>query len=218
MRSPLIIGVAGGSGSGKTTVVRAIQASLGHGGTYLDQDSYYADLSHLSLAERHGVNFDHPDAFDTALMIEHLVRLGAGQPIEKPTYDYAAHTRAARTELVQPSEVILVDGILLFADSRLRSLFDIKIFVDVAADVRFIRRLQRDTADRGRTMDTVVGQYLTTVRPMHLEFVEPSKRYADIIIPEGGDNRIAIEMVEARVAHEIRRRRREEASPAEPPA
>jgi uridine kinase len=209
LERPLIIGVVGGSGSGKTTVTRAIYDMPGVDAALIDQDAYYRDLAHLPLEERKRVNFDHPDTFDTALLVHHLTELSRGQPVEKPTYDYAAYTRATPTERVEPKDVILVDGILLFADARLRPLFDIKIFVDVADDVRFIRRLQRDTAIRGRNMDDVIGQYLATVRPMHLEFVEPSKRYADIIIPEGGFNRIGIEMIQARVALEIARRGRE---------
>jgi uridine kinase len=202
-----VIGVVGGSGSGKTTVARSIYDMPGMDAAFLDQDAYYRDLTHLPLEERKRVNFDHPDAFDTELLVAHLDALARGQAIEKPTYDYAAYTRAARTERIESRDVVLVDGILLFADARLRALIDIKIYVDVAEDVRFIRRLQRDTATRGRSMDEVIRQYLATVRPMHLEFVEPSKRYADIIIPEGGFNRIGIEMIQARVQLEVERRR-----------
>jgi uridine kinase len=202
-----VIGVVGGSGSGKTTVARSIYDMPGMDAAFLDQDAYYRDLTHLPLEERKRVNFDHPDAFDTELLVAHLDALARGQAIEKPTYDYAAYTRAARTERIESRDVVLVDGILLFADARLRALIDIKIYVDVAEDVRFIRRLQRDTATRGRSMDEVIRQYLATVRPMHLEFVEPSKRYADIIIPEGGFNRIGIEMIQARVQLEVVRRR-----------
>jgi len=205
-RAPLVIAVAGGSGSGKTTVARAIDEAVHRESVLIEQDAYYKDLGHLPLEERKKVNFDHPDAFDTELMIAQLQLLVSGQAIEKPTYDYAAHTRAAATMHVVPKDVILVEGILLFADARLRQLFDIKVFVDVADDVRFIRRLQRDVVERGRTMDSVIQQYLTTVRPMHLEFVEPSKRYADIILPEGGLNRIGVEMIVARVEREARRR------------
>lgn len=207
LRPPLIIAVVGGSGSGKTTVARAIHETPGVDAVLIDQDAYYRDLSQLPLEERRRVNFDHPDAFDTELLAEHLRTLGAGRPIEKPTYDFVAHTRADRTVLVEPRNVIVVEGILLFADARLRSLFDIKVFVDVADDVRFIRRLQRDIAERGRSVEMVVEQYLSTVRPMHLEFVEPSKRYADVIIPEGGHNRIGVEMLRARVQLELGRRR-----------
>jgi uridine kinase len=202
-----VIGVVGGSGSGKTTVARSIYDMPGMDAAFLDQDAYYRDLSHLPLEERKRVNFDHPDAFDTELLVAHLDALARGAAIEKPTYDYAAYTRAARTERIESRDVVLVDGILLFADARLRALIDIKIYVDVAEDVRFIRRLQRDTETRGRSMDEVIRQYLATVRPMHLEFVEPSKRYADIIIPEGGFNRIGIEMIQARVQLEVERRR-----------
>jgi len=205
---PLTIGVVGGTGSGKTTVARSIYDALsGVDAVLVDQDAYYRDLAHLPLEERKRVNFDHPDAFDTDLMVEQIRSLQRHEAIEKPTYDYVAHTRAAATVRVEPRDVILVEGILLFADSRLRELFDIKIFVDVEGDVRFIRRLLRDVAERGRTLENVVQQYLTTVRPMHLEFVEPTKRYADIIIPEGGHNRIGIEMLQARVEREIARRR-----------
>ena len=203
---PLIIGVAGGSGSGKTTVARAIVDPLDLDALLLDADAYYCDLAHLSLEERKQVNFDHPDALDVPLLADHLTRLAKGQSIEKPTYDFAAHTRAARTVMVEPRDVVLVDGILIFADSRLRPLFDIKVFVDVAGDVRFIRRMRRDILDRGRRLEDVIDQYLGTVRPMHLEFVEPSKRYADVILPEGGQNTIGIEMIRARVESEIQRR------------
>jgi len=203
---PLVIAVAGGSGSGKTTVARAIDEAVHRESVLIEQDAYYKDLAHLPLEERKKVNFDHPDAFDTELMVAQLRLLTSGQSVEKPTYDYAAHTRAAATVRVVPKDVILVEGILLFADARLRQLFDIKVFVDVADDVRFIRRLQRDVVERGRTMDSVIQQYLTTVRPMHLEFVEPSKRYADIILPEGGLNLIGVEMIVARVEREARRR------------
>jgi uridine kinase len=204
---PLTIGVVGGTGSGKTTVARSIYDALsGVDAVLVDQDAYYKDLAHLPLEERRRVNFDHPDAFDTDLMVEQIRRLQQHEAVEKPTYDYVAHTRAAATVRVEPRDVILVEGILLFADRRLRELFDIKIFVDVEGDVRFIRRLMRDVAERGRTLENVVQQYLTTVRPMHLEFVEPTKRYADVIIPEGGHNRIGIEMLQARVEREIARR------------
>ena len=206
-RRPLIIGVVGGSGSGKTTVTRAIYEMPGVDAAFIDQDAYYRDLAHLPLEDRKRVNFDHPEAFDTDLLVRHLLLLQSGQGIDKPTYDYAAHTRASATERVEPKNLILVDGILLFADQRLRPLFDIKIFVDVSDDVRFIRRLQRDTAERGRSVDDVIRQYLATVRPMHLEFIEPSKRYADIIIPEGGFNKVGIEMIQARVRSAIDRRR-----------
>ena len=210
---PLIIGIVGGTGSGKTTVARAICQVHAGQAVILDQDAYYRDLAELPLEERRRVNFDHPDAIDAELLAEHLTLLRAGHAVDKPTYDYAAHTRGRETVRIEPRDVVLVEGILLFADPAIRALFDIKVFVDVADDVRFIRRLLRDMAERGRTVEMVIEQYLSTVRPMHQEFVEPSKRYADIIIPEGGHNRIGIEMLQARVDGEIRRRRQEAAAP-----
>lgn len=216
LHRPLIIAVVGGTGSGKTTVATAIHEAVGLGAVLLDQDAYYRDLSELTLDERRKVNFDHPDSIDTELLAQHLQELAAGRAIDKPTYDFAAHTRAAQSVRVEPREVIIVEGILLLADPQLRDLFDIRIFVDVGDDVRFIRRLLRDTRERGRTMDNVIQQYLTTVRPMHLEFVEPSKRYADIILPEGGFNRIGIEMIQARVERELARRRAEDAAESIP--
>ncbi len=211
LQRPLVIAVVGGTGSGKTTVADAIVAAIGAGSAaVLDQDAYYRDLAHLPLGERRQVNFDHPDSIDTDLLVLHLEQLIAGLAVDKPTYDFSAHTRATARIRVAPGDVVLVEGILLLTDARLRELFDIKIFVDVGDDVRFIRRLLRDTRERGRSMEDVVDQYLSTVRPMHLEFVEPSKRYADIILPDGGFNRIGIEMIQARVERELQRRRGEE--------
>lgn len=207
---PLIIGVVGGSGSGKTTVARAIHESTGLDAAFVDQDAYYNDLAHLTLDERKLVNFDHPSSLDNELLAAQLELLADGIAIQKPTYDYAAHTRAAATVTVEPRDIVIVDGILLFTDKRLRELCDIKVYVDVADDVRFIRRLLRDVEERGRSMADVIRQYLGSVRPMHLEFVEPSKRYADVILPEGGHNRIGVEMIIARVRLELQRRRAEE--------
>jgi uridine kinase len=206
MTGPLIVGVVGGSGSGKTTVAHAIAESVEGGAVVLDQDAYYRDLAHLPLEERRRINFDHPDSIDTALFVAHLEALAAGEPVNKPTYDFAAHTRAAGTVRIEPGRVVVVDGILLFVDPRLRRMFDLRIYVDVADDVRFIRRLLRDLTERGRSLESVIEQYLDTVRPMHLEFVEPSRRHADVIIPEGGENRVGIEMILAHVQRELARR------------
>lgn len=197
---PVIVGVAGGTGSGKTTVSHAILERVGRDRiAYIQHDSYYRDLSHLPPEERARVNFDHPDALENELLIQHLQQLIAGRPAEIPIYDFTTHTRKKETRTVLPHRVILLEGILIFADKTLREMMDVKIYVDTDADLRFIRRLERDIAERGRTMESVIRQYLETVRPMHLEFVEPSKRYADIIIPEGGFNTIAIDMVVARI-------------------
>jgi len=206
MTGPLIVGVVGGSGSGKTTVAHAIAESVEGGAMVLDQDAYYRDLAHLTLEERRRINFDHPDSIDTELFVAHLEALAAGEPVDKPTYDFAAHTRAAETVRIEPGPVVVVDGILLFVDPRLRRMFDLRIYVDVADDVRFIRRLLRDLTERGRSLESVIEQYLDTVRPMHLEFVEPSRRHADVIIPEGGQNRVGIEMILAHVQRELARR------------
>ncbi len=198
--SPLVIGIAGGSGSGKTTVAQTILQRVGPPRiAFLQHDSYYRDLSGLPPARRAEVNFDHPDSLETDLLIQHILDLKDGRPVEVPVYDFATHSRTAQTFTVQPRPVILVEGILIFAEKALRDLFDVKIFVDTDSDIRFIRRLQRDIAERGRTVESVIKQYLTTVRPMHLEFVEPSKRYADVIIPEGGFNVAALDMVVARI-------------------
>ncbi len=204
---PLIIGVAGGTGSGKTTVARVILERVGEEHiAYLPHDAYYKDNSHLPPAERAKINYDHPDSLETTLLIEHLKRLREGFPIERPVYDFTTHSRTTETVTVQPHPIIMVEGILIFAEPALRQLFDVKIFVDTDADIRFIRRLVRDIEERGRTMTSVVEQYLKTVRPMHLEFVEPSKRYADVIIPEGGLNSVAMDMVVARIESLLRER------------
>ncbi len=211
---PFLIGIAGGTGSGKTTVARRIYESLHlDSAAFLDHDSYYRELGHLTLEERRQINFDHPDSLDDDLLVQHLQELLAGRAIEKPVYDFAAHTRAPETVRVEPRDVVLVDGILLFANPALRELFDLKIFVDTDADVRFIRRLRRDLELRGRTLDSVIEQYLRTVRPMHFEFVEPSKRWADVILPRGGQNVAGIEVVAARVRERLAENaRREEAA------
>lgn len=197
---PVIIGVAGGTGSGKTTVARAILDRAGtHQISLIQHDAYYKDLGDLPLAQRAMRNFDHPDALDNDLLISHLKRLKSGYAIEMPIYDFTTHTRTGETLTVEPNRVILLEGILIFADEALRPLMDVKIYVDTQADIRFIRRLQRDIAERGRTMESVVHQYLATVRPMHEQFVEPSKRHADIIIPEGGHNEVAMDLIAARI-------------------
>ncbi len=194
--APVVIGVGGGSGSGKTTVVRRIVESLpADHVSVLEHDRYYRDRSDLRLEERAALNYDHPDALETDLMVTHVADLRAGKAVEVPTYDFARYTRKTQTDRVEPRSAIIVEGILIYTDARLRELMDIKVFVDADADTRFIRRLRRDVAERGRTMDSVIDQYVTTVKPMHLEFVEPSKRYADIIIPIGGHNPVAIDMM-----------------------
>jgi uridine kinase len=196
----IVIGVAGGTGSGKTTVSEAILDRVGRDQiAFLQHDSYYRDRSHLPPEERPKANYDHPDALESELLAQHLTSLKAGQAVEVPLYDYTSHTRRAETVRVEPRRVILVEGILIFAEKTLRELMDIKVFVDTDADLRFIRRLQRDITERGRTVENVIRQYTETVRPMHLEFVEPSKRYADIIIPEGGFNVTAIDMLVTKV-------------------
>jgi uridine kinase len=195
-RPPLVIGVAGGSGSGKTTVVRRIIESIGDNQvTVLEHDRYYRDRNDLRLEERAALNYDHPDSLETDLLVRHLLDLRAGRAIEMPTYDFARHARQPDTVAALPRKAIIVEGILIFADAALRTLMDVKVFVDADDDTRFIRRLQRDLSERGRTVPSVIEQYLGTVKPMHLEFVEPSKRYADIIIPLGGHNTVAIDML-----------------------
>jgi uridine kinase len=197
---PLVIGVAGGSGSGKTTVMNAILERVGHERVaVLPHDAYYRDLAHLPHGARAQVNFDHPDAFDNVLYLAHLHALTNGQQVAMPTYDFANYVRLPEVLHVLPQPVVLLEGILIFADAQLRAHMDIKIFVDAENDLRIIRRIQRDTYSRGRTVESVIEQYLKTVRPMHLEFVEPSKRYADMIIPNGGLNAIAIDMVVAKI-------------------
>jgi len=193
---PITIGVAGGSGSGKTTVAKVILNQIGIDHiAYIPHDAYYHDLSDLPHSQRTAVNFDHPDSLDTDLFIEHIKALQHFEPVQMPVYDFSRHARTEDVVVVEPHRVILVEGILIFTEARLRELFDVRIYVDTEDDVRFIRRLQRDTVERGRTMESVVNQWMSTVRPMHLEFVEPSKRYAHVIIPEGGRNEVAMDMV-----------------------
>jgi len=197
---PLVIGIAGGSGSGKTTVAQEILQRVGPARiAFLQHDSYYKDLSGLPPTQRAEVNFDHPNSLETDLLTQHIASLRDGKAVEVPIYDFSTHSRTDRTFTVQPRGVILVEGILLFTEATLREMFDVKIFVDTDSDIRFIRRLERDLAERGRTTESVIKQYQSTVRPMHLEFVEPSKRYADVIIPEGGFNTAALDMVVARI-------------------
>jgi uridine kinase len=199
-QEPIVIGVAGGTGSGKTTVSERILAQIGVGRiAYLQHDSYYYDNSHLPPEERARRNYDHPASLDTTLLVQHLRALRRGEAVNVPLYDFATHTRLVETRSVAPARVVLVEGILIFAEKDLRDLMDIRIYVDTDADIRFIRRFDRDVKERGRTPDSIIQQYLTTVRPMHLEFVEPSKRYADVIVPEGGHNQVAMEMILARV-------------------
>lgn len=198
--TPVTIGVAGGTGSGKTTVSKAILDRVGTEHiAYLEHDSYYKDLDDIPHAPGERINMDHPDVLETPLLIEHLRRLKQWEAVAVPVYDYTTYRRTGDTRIVEPQPIILVEGILVFAEPELRRLFDVRIFVDTDPDIRFIRRLQRDVAERERTVRSVIEQYLGSVRPMHLEFVEPSKRYADVIIPEGGQNLVAIEMVAARI-------------------
>lgn len=197
---PVVIGVAGGTGSGKTTVVREIVRRLGPEDVAVVQhDSYYRDRSGISLAERAKVNYDHPDALETSLLVEHLRALREGNAVSVPVYDFSTHTRTAEVVSLTPRKVVIVEGILVLAEPDLRAQMAMRVFVDTDADIRMIRRLTRDMRDRGRTLESVVEQYLETVRPMHLEFVEPSKRHAHIIIPEGGENFVAVDMLVARI-------------------
>jgi uridine kinase len=201
---PLIIGLAGGSGSGKSTVARNVASALGEASVaFLDMDAYYLDHSHLPFEERKGVNWDHPNAFDWELLVRHLTDLAEGRAIEKPVYDFHAHVRSQTIVQVPPADVIVIDGILLFVDSRVRDLCDVKVFVDADADIRLIRRIRRDMVKRGRPLPEILDQYLSTVQPMHLEFVEPSKRYADVIVPRGGHNPVAIEMIVAKIVRRL---------------
>ncbi|WP_400242582.1 uridine kinase [Niallia sp. JL1B1071] len=197
---PVVIGVAGGSGSGKTSVTKAIfEHFKGHSILMIEQDYYYKDQSHLPFEERLKTNYDHPLAFDTELLINHIQKLLNYESVEKPVYNYAMHTRSDETILVEPKDVIIVEGILILEDEGLRDLMDMKLFVDTDADLRIIRRLMRDIKERGRSIDSVIEQYVNVVRPMHNQFIEPTKRYADIIIPEGGHNHVAIDLMVTKI-------------------
>jgi uridine kinase len=203
---PLIIGIAGGSGSGKSTVARNVGRALSACSmAAIDMDAYYTNFAHLSFEERKSINWDHPDAFDWPLFIQHLDALANRNGIDKPVYDFVTHTRLGETERVEPADVVVVDGILLFVDARVRELCEVKVFVDADADIRLIRRIRRDMAKRGRPLDEIIDQYLTTVQPMHLQFVEPSKRYADIVVPRGGHNPVAVQMIAARIQEQMSR-------------
>lgn len=205
---PLLIGIAGGTGSGKSTVARRVAEAL-HGVSVvsLDMDAYYRSLTHLSLEQRRHVNWDHPDAFDFDLLLAHLESLVARRGIDKPVYDYVSHLRSEHTVHVEPADVVVIDGILLFVDPRVRALCDLKVFVDTDADVRLVRRIRRDMRTRGRPLDDILEQYVTTVRPMHLEFVEPTKQLADVVVSRGGHNEVAIEMVVARIRQRLKEAR-----------
>ncbi|MCM3571993.1 MULTISPECIES: uridine kinase [Mesobacillus] len=199
-RKPVVIGVAGGSGSGKTSVTKAIYDSFkSQSILMIEQDYYYKDQSHLPMEERLKTNYDHPLAFDNDLLIQHIQKLLRHEAIEKPVYDYAVHTRSSEVVHVEPKDVIILEGILILEDERLRDLMDIKLYVDTDADLRIIRRLLRDIKERGRSMDSVIEQYVNVVRPMHNQFIEPTKRYADVIIPEGGHNHVAIDLMVTKI-------------------
>lgn len=200
----MIIGICGGTGSGKTTIARSIVEAVGKENVVLiEQDSYYRNLADMPLDERHQANFDHPDSIDSEMLVNHLKRLKSGHSVDMPLYDFKTHVRTAHVEKIEPKPVVLVEGILIFSESRILDLLDMRVFVDTPDDIRFIRRLQRDIVERGRTAESVIAQYYATVRPMHFEFVEPSKRNADIIIPEGGNTEMGIEFLCSKIREEI---------------
>ena len=199
MPTPVIIGLAGGTGSGKSTITDAIRSEVKNQITLIPQDSYYKNFGLLPIEKRNKINYDHPESFDNALLMEHLKLLKKNIPIQKPIYDFKTHSRIDKTTLIKPSKIIIVEGILIFENEQLRDLMDIKIFVDTDADIRILRRIERDIKERGRNLESIIIQYRNTVQPMHIEFVEPSKRYADIIIPEGGANKIGINMIVTKI-------------------
>ncbi len=202
----MIIGICGGTGSGKTTIARAIVDAVGRENVVLvEQDSYYRNLADMPLDERHQANFDHPDSIDSDMLVNHLIRLKQGLVVEMPLYDFKTHTRSDEIESIRPKQVVIVEGILIFAEPRVLDLLDMRVYVDTPDDIRFIRRLRRDIAERGRTVDSVIDQYYRTVRPMHFEFVEPSKRHADIIIPEGSNTGISVELLCSLVREELKK-------------
>lgn len=204
----MFIGICGGTGSGKTTIARSIVEAVDARNVVLvEQDSYYRNLAEMPLDERHQANFDHPDSIDSDMLVNHLLRLKQGLKVEMPLYDFKTHTRSDRIEIIEPRPVVIVEGILIFAEARVLDLLDVRVFVDTPDDIRFIRRLQRDIVERGRTVEMVIGQYYRTVRPMHHEFVEPSKRHADIIIPEGAQTGVTIEFLCSMVREKLKEER-----------
>jgi uridine kinase len=200
----MIIGICGGTGSGKTTIAnRILQSVSADEVVFIQQDLYYRNLKDMPLDYRNAANFDHPDAIDNELLANHLKKLNAGEPVELPTYDFRTHSRLPDTTPIEPKRIVIVEGILIFAEPRLLEQMDIKVFVDTPDDIRFIRRLRRDIAERGRTLDSVIEQYMATVRPMHMQFVEPSRRFADVIIPEGGHNLVSIDLISGKIREKL---------------